>query len=196
MRVWATSDWTAIDADTKLILAGSLATATRRAYGLSSDLADRLRHRDQLTTASKAYLNAVDFAFATGRLRHPRNLRRDVRSEVRYSPAKCSARATSRSRATPIRITLDRYIERSNLTLLWPMPVPRLTNGSQKSSRPLPISRSTGPDNSKMHRRSEDPALAANVSKTTLVDHDLVALSTSTTGESPRSRPKPKAESN
>ncbi len=87
--------WTAIDADTKLMIAWQLgARDAATAYSFMGDVAARLANRVQLTTDGNAtYLDAVDAHFATGidyaqlaKLSgEPKEL-----PEVGYSPCECT----------------------------------------------------------------------------------------------------------
>ena len=88
--VWT---WTAIDPDTKLVPSwciGSRDTAT--AYDFMHDLADRLRHRVQLTTdGHRPYLEAVESAFNLD-IDYAMLIKiygADPEAEKRYTPARC-----------------------------------------------------------------------------------------------------------
>ena len=133
--VWT---WTAIDADSKLIVSWYLGRRDADvAYVFMSDLANRLTNSVQLTTdGHHAYLSAVDAAFE-----------RDIdyaqlvkiygtapEAEKRYSPPICLGADKTEIRGTPDpeRISAS-YVERQNLSMRMGMRrFTRLTNAFSK----------------------------------------------------------------
>jgi len=184
--VWT---WTALDADTKLIVSWLVGDRDAdSACAFMYDLKDRLANRVQLTTdGHKAYLVAVerafeydiDYAMLVKLYGSPKGV---TDNERRYSPATCTGSKKTRVMGDPIKKFISTsYVERQNLTMRMHMRrFTRLTNAFSKKieNHCHAIALHFVYYNfCKIHQSlSVTPAMQANLTKKPMTIEDIVRL--------------------
>ncbi|MDE8350032.1 MAG: IS1 family transposase [Acidocella sp.] len=178
--------WTAIDADSKLIVSYLVAKRDApSAHVFMQDVADRLANRVQLTTdALKSYLDAVEDAFG-GDIDYAKLVKlygEGPASAGRYSPAVCTGAIKERMMGAPDpKHVSTSYVERQNLTMRMSMRrFTRLTNGFSKkieSHEHAIALYFTFYNFARMHKTLRcSPAMAAGLTTTLWSMEDIIAL--------------------
>jgi IS1 family transposase len=178
--------WTALDADTKLIV--SFLVANRDAPSAQTfmqDVASRLANRVQLTTDNlRSYLDAVEDAFG-GDIDYAKLIKlygEGPASAGRYSPAECTGikRVRMMGDPDPKHISTS-HVERQNLTMRMSMRrFTRLTNAFSKKLEPhmdMVALYTVWYNFARMHKTLRcSPAMAAGLSQTLWSMEDVVGL--------------------
>ncbi len=180
--------WTALDADSKLIVSYLVGGRdSEYAIEFMDDVAARLANRVQITTdGHKAYLEAVEGAFG-GDVDYAQLVKMygsaPEAMKGRYSPAECTGIRKRRVEGNPAKEDVSTsYVERSNLTMRMHMRrFTRLTNGFSKKieNHAYAVALHMMYYNFVRQHKSLDglsPAMAAGVSDRLWDMSDIVAL--------------------
>jgi IS1 family transposase len=190
--------WTAIEADTKLIISHFVSGRDGEcAAWFMNDVAERVANRIQLTSdGHKAYLEAVEGAFGAdvdyAMLVKIYGATSDS-AKGRYSPADCTGIKKERIEGSPDMAHVSTsYVERSNLTMrMHNRRFTRLTNAFSKkfeSHAHMVAIWAIWYNYIRIHKTLRvTPAMAAGVSGTVMAWEDFVALMDA---EAPKSGPR------
>ncbi len=198
--------WTAIDADSKMILSYLVGGRdSEYAMWFMDDLASRLANRVQLTSdGHRAYLEAVEGAFGAdvdyAQLVKLYGSVGGKGADVRYSPAECTGIRKRRVEGNPDGAHISTsYVERQNLTMRMHMRrFTRLTNAFSKKveNHAHAVALHMMYYNFvRIHKTLRvTPAMAAGVSDRLWDISDIVALVEAVEAEQPRTRGPYKAK--
>jgi IS1 family transposase len=186
MGVGSVWTWTALCADTKLIVSWRLgARDAANAHAFTNDIADRLANRVQLTTdGNRLYIAAVDNAFQ-GNVDYAQLVKQygqDEAPERSYSPAKCLGAKKEQVDGNPdMSLVSTSYAERQNLNIrMKNRRFTRLTNGFSKKVENLAYSIALDFMHRNFCRRHQTlkttPARAAGIEYRTWTIRDIVEL--------------------
>ena len=179
--------WTALCADTKLLLSWRLgARDAANAHYFLSDVAERLTNRAQITTdGNRLYLAAVDHAFQ-GAVDYAMLVKQYGNetgpAETRYSPGKCLGAIKQQVNGNPdMNLVSTSFAERQNLNLrMQNRRYTRLTNAFSKKADMLAYSVAISfmyHNFCRVHQTLRTtPAVAAGVAKLRWKVEDMVDL--------------------
>jgi IS1 family transposase len=178
--------WTAMDADTKLIVSWQLgARDAANAHRFIGDLSERLANRVQLTTdGNRVYVDAVE-AHLGGEVDYAMLIKQygqDQNPEHAYSPAKCLGAKKKQVDGNPdMALVSTAYAERQNLNIrMQNRRYTRLTNAFSKKAEMLAYSIAISffyHNFVRVHQTLKTtPAVAAGIAKCKWKIEDMVNL--------------------